>query len=161
MSAKSSFFGLNLRSAVAVLVAAFLLFGAASPASAARSVPSAAAAPITATHGALSLAPNFESPSLRTVSIAAVGPLSPQTGVSTRGAVPVRSSIPWYQRWGAFAGCIFGVGIPIGAAIGLFQGSVAAYVAGQAARPLQVTIGATASRYLDFAAWACRTAMYR
>lgn len=88
-------------------------------------------------------------------------PTAADVTVTARVAVPLRSSIPWYKRWGAFAGCIFSVGIPIGAAIGLFQGSVAAYIAGQASRPLAASIGGAAAKYLDYAAWACRTAMYR
>jgi hypothetical protein len=65
----------------------------------------------------------------------------------------------WAKKTAAFAGCIFSVGIPIGAAIGIaWNPQVWAWVIGQARWP--VTVGGTASAWLGYAKWACGYALF-
>jgi hypothetical protein len=54
------------------------------------------------------------------------------------------------KKTAAFAGCIFGVGIPIGLAWSIATSTaVQAWILGTAAKPLAASVGGTVSNYLD------------
>lgn len=138
MKTKPNTIGRKLRAAVAILVAAFFLFGAAVPASAAGSPVSATATKTLTPAVAVGSFPQvlpaalvLQAAPASSITLAAGTGSSLQIGMATK---------PWAEKVKAFTQCIFAVGIPVGVALSLIGNPAAwSFIIGQGAKPLMVS----------------------